>query len=637
MHHPKETFVNILLVAPYHDLVLTARKNLQNFPYKVEIIEGDLEKGLQLAEEKNLENRVDIIVSRGGTAKLLQKNFSVPVFEIGVTGYDILRSIYPHIKENKKVAVIGYENVIIGAKSISQILSIELGYFLLSNQQKIEDTVREAKQFGAQVITGDTVSVSTARKLEMHAELIRSGPEAIISAVEAAVQFHGHMQSEILKNRRLSIIMEHSGQSILYLNSQNIIEMVNINALKVLQIAKEQLVGKAITSETVPHELQEAITTNQPNKLITISDRDYMMEVRRIATGEIHAATLIFLQSSSRIKDLEDNLIKQLASRGLIASHSFDEIITKNILFIKIIEKAKRYSETNSTILLLGETGSGKEMFAQSIHNSSLRKNGPLVTVNCSALPDSLLESELFGYVEGAFTGAKKGGKTGLFEMAHKGTIFLDELNDMSKNVQARLLRVIQEKQVMRIGDDRVHNIDVRFIAASNKNLYLETEAGRFRKDLYYRLSVLDIKIPPLRERKDDIVPLFLSFIKYFSEKYGYKNQQICHRLISAIQSSQWPGNVRQLRNFAEKVSVQLSMNIDIKEIESDLIDELSYENSIDSEETDDILISTGNTLKDIETTIVSKCWMDNNRNISKTAKQLGIDRATVRKYISQG
>jgi len=628
--------VNILLVAPYHDLVLTARKHLQDFPYKIEIIEGDLEKGLQLAEEKNLESRVDIIVSRGGTAKLLQKNFSVPVFEIGVTGYDILRAIYPHANENKKVAVIGYENVIIGAKSISQILSIELGYFLLSNEKKIEETVSEALQFGAQVITGDTISVNTARKLGMQAELIRSGPEAIISAVEAAVQFHGHMQSEMLRNRRLNIIMEHSGQSILYLNSQNIIEMVNIKALKVLQITKEQLVGKAIDSEVVPTELREAITTEQPNKLITIADRDYMMEVRRIATDEIHAATLIFLQSSSRIKDLEDNLIKQLASRGLIATHSFDDIITKNFVFKKIIEKAKKYSETNSTILLLGETGSGKEMFAQSIHNASLRKYGPFVAVNCAALPDSLLESELFGYVEGAFTGAKKGGKTGLFEMAHKGTIFLDELNDMSKNVQARLLRVIQEKQVMRIGDDRVHTIDIRFIAASNKNLFSETEAGRFRKDLYYRLRVLDIMIPPLRERKDDIVPLFLSFIKHFSEKYGYTNQNISHRLISAIKSSQWPGNVRQLRNFAEKVSVQLSMNFDINEIESDLIDELSYENSFDSEETDDTFQSTENTLKEIETAIVIKCWMENNKNISKTAQQLGIDRATVRKYISQ-
>ncbi|MCF7915158.1 MAG: sigma 54-interacting transcriptional regulator [Spirochaetaceae bacterium] len=285
---------------------------------------------------------------------------------------------------------------------------------------------------------------------------------------------------------------------------------------------------------------------------------------------------------------------------------------------------------------MLGETGSGKEVFAQSIHNNSLRKEGPFVAVNCAALPDSLLESELFGYAEGAFTGARKGGKPGLFEMAHKGTIFLDEVNDMSNTVQARFLRVLQEKQVMRVGDNRLYDVDVRVIAACNKNLFAETEAGTFRKDLYYRLRVLDIEIPPLRERQEDILPLFNSFINYFNEKYSYHPNELPPGLIKAIASARWPGNVRQLRNFAEKVSVLFSLHQDREEIEADLIRELTQDVHHTRDNIQTLPHKDALSLKAKKSSIVREAWLKNGQNISETARQLGIDRATVRKHLNK-
>ncbi|MCF7944506.1 MAG: sigma 54-interacting transcriptional regulator [Spirochaetia bacterium] len=625
--------MNILLVAPYPDLASTAQECLESYPYDVNIIHGDLDAGLKAAENCIRENKADMIISRGGTATLLQKNLSVPTFEIDVTGYDLLRAIYPHAKRNKKIAVIGYENVISGARSIASILSIDLGYFLITTQQNIEQVVKDAKQWGAEVVTGDTVSVETAKEMGMRYELIKSGPEAVIDTVEAAVNFIGHMHTEMVRNKRLNVIMEHSQQAIFYLTAQQTIEMVNTKALKIFGKTNEQLVGRTIQSSFLPKDFVDAVLDQRTNHLLSISGKDYMLEVLRIFAGENNSATLVFLQSSGRIKDLEDKLRKQMIKRGLIATHSFDEMTAVNADFIKTIEKARRYSKTNSTILLLGETGSGKEMFAQSIHNSSLRKDGPFVAVNCAALPDSLLESELFGYAEGAFTGAKKGGKAGLFEMAHKGTIFLDEVNDMSKSVQARFLRVLQEKQVMRIGDDRIHSVDVRFIAACNKDLYEETETGNFRKDLYYRLRVLDIIIPPLRKRKDDILPLFNSFMQFFAGKYGYSSQYVPSSLKETIETAHWPGNIRQLRNFAEKVSVLFSMNMDIHDMEQDLISELNNNHPIPKANPNPLL-KTDRSLKEIEAEIVKTCCEQYEGNISKTARQLGIDRATVRKFL---
>jgi transcriptional regulator with PAS, ATPase and Fis domain len=185
-----------------------------------------------------------------------------------------------------------------------------------------------------------------------------------------------------------------------------------------------------------------------------------------------------------------ENEVRQLFAKGLVAKYVFEDLVYKSSLMTNIIKKAKQYAQTNSTILISGETGTGKEILVQSIHNYSLRKKKPFISINCAALPEQLLESELFGYEEGAFTGSKKGGKLGLFETSHKGSIFLDEIASTTQKVQTQLLRVLQEKVVMRIGADRIIPIDVHVIAATNKNLVDEVQLNQFREDLYFRLNV---------------------------------------------------------------------------------------------------------------------------------------------------
>ena len=205
-----------------------------------------------------------------------------------------------------------------------------------------------------------------------------------------------------------------------------------------------------------------------------------------------------------------ENIVRtNLMKRGHTSKYDFSNIIGKSKKITETKEIARKLARSNSTLLLIGESGTGKELFAHAIHKASNKQHGPFVAVNFAALPENLLESELFGYEEGAFTGARKGGHAGLFEQAHKGTIFLDEIGDASMKIQARLLRVLQEKEVLRIGGTKIIPIDVRIIAATNKNLEDLVSAGKFREDLFYRLKVLPIRIPPLRERKEDI-PLLI-------------------------------------------------------------------------------------------------------------------------------
>lgn len=235
--------------------------------------------------------------------------------------------------------------------------------------------------------------------------------------------------------------------------------------------------------------------------------------------------------------------------------HDFNKIITNNPEMKRLKREARRVAASISTILLTGESGVGKDMFARAIHAASPRRRRPFVKVNCAAIPESLLESELFGYAPGSFTGALKGGKPGRFEQAHEGTIFLDEIGDMPLSIQAKLLQVLQEKQFMRVGGTRMQEVDVRIIAATNRDLREAMAHNLFREDLYYRLNVIEFYIPALRERPEDYVLLAQAFIDKYNSILGTKVTGISEEARQALQQYSWPGNVRELENAIERAA----------------------------------------------------------------------------------
>ncbi|HLQ73998.1 MAG TPA: sigma 54-interacting transcriptional regulator [Bacillota bacterium] len=265
--------------------------------------------------------------------------------------------------------------------------------------------------------------------------------------------------------------------------------------------------------------------------------------------------------------------------KSLRKKETEQKTITNNAQMEKVIQLAKRVATVDSTILILGESGVGKEVITNFIHKNSSRAENAFLKINCGAIPENLLESELFGYEKGAFTGANNKGKAGLFELADNGTLFLDEIADMPLSLQVKLLRVLQEKEVMRIGGTRSISVDARIITATNTDLKKEVAKGRFREDLYYRLNVIPINIPPLRKRPEDILLLANHFIEYFNETHT-TDRRFSPQILHAFQSYDWPGNVRELQNIVERLVV----TSDERKISSDLLPEEFHKCSINEE-----------------------------------------------------
>lgn len=326
---------------------------------------------------------------------------------------------------------------------------------------------------------------------------------------------------------------------------------------------------------------------------------------------------MFIFEDIKRKRKLSDKILKNRAI------YTFDKIISESDVLLSVIDFAKKVSNSKSTVLISGETGTGKEVFAQSIHNASDRNDKPFIAINSAAIPENLIESELFGYVEGAFTGAKKSGQAGKFELANKGTIFLDEIGEMPLKLQTRLLRVIEEGIVTRVGGIDQIIVDVRIIAASNRDLKKEVEEGRFREDLFYRLNVLPLTIPPLRKRKDDIPLLASFFMEKISRKLNKNRVKLNDYVLDKMIRYNWPGNVRELENLIEFI-------INLGYLPDNLLNERDRE-IVESSNTD-----YNYSLEELEKQHITKILKIHDGNISKTAKTLEIGRNTLYRKIEK-
>ncbi|MBQ0002491.1 MAG: sigma-54-dependent Fis family transcriptional regulator [Treponema sp.] len=309
------------------------------------------------------------------------------------------------------------------------------------------------------------------------------------------------------------------------------------------------------------------------------------------------------------------------------SAHTFDKIIGKSAEMQKVFEMIKKVASSKASVLITGESGVGKELVADAIHNLSSRKDHQCIKVHCAALSETLLESELFGHEKGAFTGADNLVK-GRFELAHESTIFLDEIGEINPSVQIKILRVLQEKAFERVGGQETINVDVRIVAATNRNLEEEVKNGKFREDLYYRLNVVHIHVPPLRERKDDIPLLIAKFVEEFAEENGKVISGIDARAKSAMYNYNWPGNIRELRNCIESAVVMASGEEITLEDLPPTVSKAAAEQSIS--------IPANSTLDEAEKIIILQTLAANKNNKSKTAELLGIGRKTLHRKLEE-
>jgi PAS domain S-box-containing protein len=358
------------------------------------------------------------------------------------------------------------------------------------------------------------------------------------------------------------------------------------------------------------------------------SGKTVVAQAAPIIVNGIMKGSVAVLHDISGIKDLTDKLNKaEQKLRELTYKYKPEDIIGESAAINEVKKMIEKAAKVPATVLLKGESGTGKELFANSIHAQSKRSANNFIRVNCAALSDSLLESELFGYEEGSFTGALKGGKKGLFEEADKGTIFLDEISEISMNTQAKLLRVLQEKEIMRVGSNHSVCVDVRVIAATNADLTKAVREGRFREDLFYRLNILPILIPPLRERKEDISLLIKNFIVKFNDEYGRHILNISDDALNILMNYEWPGNVRELENIVGRSII--NMNINERVIQTEHLPQLF---SAKKPQADNCVVAKMEELTELSK-VIDKAESDYIKNVyyklskskTETAKVLGI------------
>ncbi|WP_034430345.1 sigma 54-interacting transcriptional regulator [Caldisalinibacter kiritimatiensis] len=364
-------------------------------------------------------------------------------------------------------------------------------------------------------------------------------------------------------NEHLSLVINGLNDGLLVYDVNGIISVFNENLKKILNLAYPKVIGRSIKDVIYNKKLLTFLMNKELEEERVIDIDGVEVVVNKFQLPENNSIVATFKNAKETIEK-SNKLRRELINRGYFAKYSFDDIIGKSFKINRVKGIAKKLAKSDLTILIEGESGTGKELFASAIHNESRRKQGPFLAVNFSALPDELIESELFGYEEGAFTGAKKGGKAGLFEQADGGTIFLDEIGDISMKVQTRLLRVLQEKEVMRIGGTEIKSVDVRVIAATNKDLVNMVNERKFREDLYYRLKMGYLKIPPLRERKEDLIELMNYFIKIETTE----NIKISDEVIKELLKYDWYGNVRELKNtLSYMLAVREGNTLTLKDI----------------------------------------------------------------------
>ena len=502
----------------------------------------------------------EILVARGMTHDVLKELFPEKhVIRIQLSSFDIFNALVQCRHEQAKKIALCIHNIEINClKDLEQACGASITIYDVQNEMTTEEAVSKALADGADIFVGAGTMCGICDRMGLKRIHIHTKHDAVEIAMLEALNTARTINLERARADIIRIMLNHSEEGVLAINGQGKIVNINNQAYRVFQLTTVgEVIGQPAEPLVSTVEWKDFLKNNsEKEKILRIKGKDYYVQYKPLNEEELETGALIFIRSTDRIIEEERKIRKGLSEKGLTAKYTFKDILGHSRAIRENIQMAERYSRVNSNVLIVGETGTGKELFAHSIHQASKRSNQPFVALNCAALPENLLESELFGYEAGAFSGAAKGGKVGLFELAHRGTIFLDEIGEIPITLQAKLLRVLQEKEIRRIGSTSVHPIDVRVISATNINIEEKIKEGQFRSDLYYRLNLLDITIPPLRERKEDIQELVDAYLTRFACEMGKSIPKVTPEAARLLTEHSWPGNVRELRNICERLIV---------------------------------------------------------------------------------
>lgn len=551
--------IEVLVIVPYEELLheyeeAIAKAHDPRVHFTTSFMYGTDARNLSRASD------YDIIVVRGMTSRALSEKYpETTIVDIKMDAFDVSSALLEAKKKFpgiRKIGLILPSSSICSASILTELLGIEVVMREVRGEEHMESTLREMVKEGCEVFIGGLTLKRVSEKMGLEYVHIKTGPSAIDSSIKDAITAAHILDRERSRLGLMKSLVNNTPDSLLIIDDKGKITAANHAASSFFR--RPNLVGMD-AKDLFPLEIYSVC--DDVEVVQTIGDQTVLITEHPVHIEGEKRATYVSLRLVEDIRRTEKKIRSKLQEKGLTAKYSFSDIVTEQVEMKQLVAKALRYAHVEGNVLLTGETGTGKELFVQSMHNASPRRDKPFVAVNCAALSEQLLESELFGYTEGSFTGAQKGGKTGLFELAQGGTIFLDEIGEMPIRFQAKLLRVIQEREIRKIGGDEFIPVDVRIMSATNQNIPDLIEKGLFRRDLYYRINLLTLHIPPLRERLDDIPAIFKRFVERKSKALNIVPPMVEKDALECLKGYSWPGNIRELRNVAERAVIFSSSN----------------------------------------------------------------------------
>ena len=506
----------------------------------------------------------EIIITRKGTRRIVEEVTNLKVVSLNNSLSDYLWMLKERgLHTPGLIAFFSYDPMSSDILQMCEMLEVQTKNYIFKSFADCRGCVERALKDGAVFSVGGAWTDPWAKRLGLPHVIVENSVETILNALESATQLRRVQVEEAEKqclfktqSEMYQAVLDFTHDAILAIDENGRIQVLNPPAERIMGCRAADSVGQPVEA-VLPNTLLPDVLESGEKQLDQIMQiHQTLCNTNRIpilVDGQRRGVVATF-QDVKQLQNSEQKIRLKLHEKGLVAKYAFNDILGDSPAIRSTIQIARSYAASRASVLILGETGTGKELFAQSIHNASDRRDGPFVAINCAAVSNSLLESELFGYEAGSFTGASRGGREGVFE--HGGTLFLDEIGEIPRETQVELLRVLQEKEIRRVGGSRVIPVDVRIIAATNKDLLQETVEGRFREDLYYRLDVLDLKLPPLRERGDDVKILGLHLFRQLPGGKDPIMQSQFLYLLEQVGPYQWYGNIRELQNFVERANI---------------------------------------------------------------------------------
>jgi transcriptional regulator with PAS, ATPase and Fis domain len=633
--------IRIGIFASSHSLMERIQVLAAQQPDQIFINTHGLDDAILPAQEM-VRNGVEIIIGRRGTAYLLRENLQIPVLSFPHRSLDILMSLKQAALEGHRVLLPVFREKLRDLEILEDLLRIELIQKVYEDKSSLKEIVNAGRDEGCEIVIGGSVTQEMVERAGLRFIEILTSDEDLTATIEDAKSVALAARNQEATALRYRAIIDSASDGIIAVDENSRITTINATAAALLKLNSDDLSGRHI-AEVIPRSpVSQVLTTQRPihDRLARIGKESYVFNYRPVTLEDVAIGAVATFRDVGNVMRTEQVVRRSLA-KGLAAKYELSDLVHASPAMRDVVNIGRQYAATESTILIMGETGTGKELFAHGIHRLSRRVQHPFVSINCAALPEQLLESELFGYEEGAFTGSKKGGKPGRFEIAHQGTIFLDEIDSTPQTVQIRLLRVLQEREVMRIGGDRKIPVDVRIIAAASRDLSAAIQEGKFRSDLFFRLNVLRLQIPPLRERLEDIPILLDHFIRLFSGRHGLEPISLPEDYTKQLMSYAWPGNARQLRNFAERLVMNCSLRCSNDTLDVLYRELIQYDTQPVREESDaEPAVALKDRMKvqalDSERAIILEALEACRFHKNRAAERLGISRTTLWRKIKE-